>query len=173
MTDRTSPSANALLADRLAAIRPCDDGNRKEALRALREAVAALRSVASEKALSDEPYGYVWFNKHMEQRFTRSLPRPGSSEQPIGDITKVYAAPPGEAVRSQKVGDDSVIPAGAAPVAWAVVHSDGDPREANSIHWPATCRHTAGGDPKAAAQAWADRFGYSIVPLYAPSWEAK
>lgn len=53
------------------------------------------------------------------------------------------------------------------PVAWAVVTSDGDPREANSIHWPATCRHTADGDAKQAAQNWADRHGYSIVPLYA------
>lgn len=70
------------------------------------------------------------------------------------------------------VGSDAVVePLYAAPcsepVAWAVVTSDGDPREANSIHWPATCRHVHDGDAKAAAQAWADRFGYSIVPLYA------
>lgn len=56
------------------------------------------------------------------------------------------------------------------PVAWAVVDSSGDPREANSIHWPATCRHDPHfGDAKAAAQSWADKFGYSIVPLIAAS----
>lgn len=37
-----------------------------------------------------EPYGYVWFNKHMEQRFTHRLPHPESSEQPIGDAVPVY-----------------------------------------------------------------------------------
>lgn len=53
------------------------------------------------------------------------------------------------------------------PVAWAVVHADGDPREANSIYWPATCRHTHDGDAEAAAKKWAASFGYGVVPLYA------
>jgi hypothetical protein len=53
------------------------------------------------------------------------------------------------------------------PVAWAVVTSDGDPREANSIHWPATCRHSHDGDAEASAKAWAKQFGYTAVPLYA------
>jgi hypothetical protein len=74
---------------------------------------------------------------------------------------------PDEQLQLLDEGDDMSQEKKREPIAWAVVGLDGDPKEANSIFWPATCRHTTDGDAKAAAQAWADQHGYSIVPLYA------
>lgn len=49
-----------------------------------------IEASAAVAAADREPYGYVWFNKRMEQRFTRRLPHPQSNEQPVGDVTPVY-----------------------------------------------------------------------------------
>jgi hypothetical protein len=38
----------------------------------------------------EQPYGYVWFNRHMEHRFTHRIPHPESSEQPIDTPVPVY-----------------------------------------------------------------------------------
>lgn len=51
-----------------------------------------------------EPYGYCWFNRHMEYRFTHRLPHPESSEQPIGEVTPVYKAPPSETAAINPTG---------------------------------------------------------------------
>lgn len=55
----------------------------------------ATRSRTSMNSSPDkkEPYGYCWYNKHGEYRFTHSLPHPKSSEQPIGEAVPVYRAP--------------------------------------------------------------------------------
>jgi hypothetical protein len=40
-----------------------------------------------------EPFGYVWFTKHMEHRFTRMKPHPDMGAM---NIKPVYTAPPGQ-----------------------------------------------------------------------------
>ncbi len=40
-----------------------------------------------------EPFGYVWFTKHMEHRFTRMKPHPDIGAM---NIKPVYTAPPGQ-----------------------------------------------------------------------------
>lgn len=55
-----------------------------------------------------EPYGYLWFNKHMERRFTHRPPHPKSYEKPIGEVVPVYIAlpvtPPAEGTSGPRVG---------------------------------------------------------------------
>lgn len=50
------------------------------------------------EAVPPKPYGYVWFNKNMEQRFTPRPPHPQSTEQPIGEVKPVYDVPVPEAL---------------------------------------------------------------------------
>jgi hypothetical protein len=38
-----------------------------------------------------EPHGYLWFTRHMEQRFTHRKPR---EDERIGDVKPVYIGPP-------------------------------------------------------------------------------
>lgn len=59
----------------------------------VRSVLAAIEDEDAPASASAEPYGYVWFNKHMEQRFTKLLPHPKSGEQPLTGVVKVYAAP--------------------------------------------------------------------------------
>jgi len=47
---------------------------------------------AAQPALTvQEPYGYVWFTKHMEHRFTRMKPHPDMGAM---DIKPIYTTPP-------------------------------------------------------------------------------
>jgi hypothetical protein len=39
-----------------------------------------------------EPYGYLWYTKHMERRFTHR--KPTADDGYIGEITPVYTSPP-------------------------------------------------------------------------------
>ena len=57
--------------------------------------ISRLAIGAVPAAKQGEPYGYVWFNKHMEQRFTRKPPHPESSEQPVDEPVAVYRAEDG------------------------------------------------------------------------------
>lgn len=38
-----------------------------------------------------EPYGYLWFTRHMEQRFTHRKPK---EDERIGDVKPLYTIPP-------------------------------------------------------------------------------
>lgn len=38
-----------------------------------------------------EPHGYLWFTRHMEQRFTHRKPK---EDERIGDVKPLYTAPP-------------------------------------------------------------------------------
>jgi len=38
-----------------------------------------------------EPHGYLWFTRHMEQRFTHRQPK---EDERVGDVKPVYTAPP-------------------------------------------------------------------------------
>lgn len=40
-----------------------------------------------------EPYGFVWFDKNMEQRFSHKLPHPESRDQPVAEPVRVYREP--------------------------------------------------------------------------------
>jgi hypothetical protein len=78
-----------------------------------RERLANMRADQAEEARDasqsatgrSEPYGYVWFNRHMEQRFTHLLPHQKSSEQPIGEVIPVYKAPPVSASATTWISD--------------------------------------------------------------------
>jgi hypothetical protein len=54
-----------------------------DCIRLVRKALAA--------PVQQEPYGYVWFNKHMEHRFTRMEPLPDMGAM---DIKPIYTSPP-------------------------------------------------------------------------------
>ncbi len=55
------------------------------------EAITAIKQARS--APVQEPFGYVWFTKHMEHRFTRMKPHPDIGAM---NIKPVYTAPPGQ-----------------------------------------------------------------------------
>ena len=62
-----------------------------------RETVLA-RAFKAEEILSaalaqpeQEPYGYLWFTRYMEHRFTHRIPE---EAERIGDVKPVYTAPP-------------------------------------------------------------------------------
>ena len=52
------------------------------------QAMTAIEAVLEAK---DEPYGYVWFTKQMEHRFTRMEPNPQMGAM---HVTPVYTTPP-------------------------------------------------------------------------------
>ncbi len=55
------------------------------------DAITAIKQARS--APVQEPFGYVWFTKHMEHRFTRMKPHPDIGAM---NIKPVYTAPPGQ-----------------------------------------------------------------------------
>jgi hypothetical protein len=73
------------------------------ALEALKQIYTAMPFPAGSKAITaikqarsapvQEPFGYVWFTKHMEHRFTRMKPHPDMGAM---NIKPVYTAPPGQ-----------------------------------------------------------------------------
>ena len=54
-----------------------------------RDAIEALRAALAQG--EQEPHGYLWFTRHMEQRFTHRIPK---EYERIGDVKPVYTAPP-------------------------------------------------------------------------------
>ena len=59
-------------------------GKRQATITAIKQALAAA---------VQEPYGYVWFTKHMEHRFTRMKPHPDMGAM---NIKPIYTASPGQ-----------------------------------------------------------------------------
>ena len=53
--------------------------------------VCVQSGLRAEQPAQQEPYGYVWFNKHMEHRFTRIEPHPDMGAM---DIKPIYTSPP-------------------------------------------------------------------------------
>lgn len=51
--------------------------------------IEALRAALAKG--EQEPHGYLWFTRHMEQRFTHRIPK---EDERIGDVKPVYTAPP-------------------------------------------------------------------------------
>lgn len=51
--------------------------------------IEALRAALAQG--EQEPHGYLWFTRHMEQRFTHRIPK---EDERIGDVKPVYTAPP-------------------------------------------------------------------------------
>lgn len=51
--------------------------------------VEALRAALAQG--EQEPHGYLWFTRHMEQKFTHRIPK---EYERIGDVKPVYTAPP-------------------------------------------------------------------------------
>lgn len=47
-------------------------------------------AMSEQRTGAQEPYGYVWFDRNMEQRFTNLYPKRG----PVGEVTPVYVSPP-------------------------------------------------------------------------------
>lgn len=53
-----------------------------------RNAIKALRARLAQP--EPEPYGYLWFTKHMEHRFTHRMP---NQNERVADVTPIYTAP--------------------------------------------------------------------------------
>jgi hypothetical protein len=58
-------------------------------------AITAIKQALAAPTVQ-EPYGYVWFTKHMEHRFTRMKPHPDMGAM---DIKPIYTTPPAAPVQ--------------------------------------------------------------------------
>ena len=92
MTDLRTAAQMAL--DALTIFREWEMGqdynsNRETVLARAFKAEETLRTALAQG--EQEPHGYLWFTRHMEQRFTHRIPK---EYERIGDVKPVYTAPP-------------------------------------------------------------------------------